>query len=742
MKKLPSMKKFIHKTLQGLIVILVITTVGVKAKAQQVQTGKSYINITKGTNGGTFEPGDTLEIRSAIAVGNTSAIYNVRYNDTIDNNFTYIAGTLKIITNEGLTFRAFTDAANDDNAMYDPINKNLRINLGNTATKALNTLNAATSGGTINFNDKPSFYGKLCTMVASYRIKINNTVPFNSFINLPGGAFRYYTASPVVANFNAYKIAVFKNMGSCSNFIGGNAIVENNGSFGSGTVQNRVSSAIVPGYTFINFSSGSPNDGYYGICNNSSASGATNNSLSAPSSTRVFSAWDIIGDHTGATDQNLGNPPAPVGTVGGYMAVVNASYATSNAIKQDVTGLCSNTYYDFSAWFRNICRSCSCDSNGNSVNAPGVTPNLTYQIDGIDYYTTGNLSYTGLWAKRGFTFLTAAAQNKFTLTIRNNSPGAGGNDWAVDDVNLATCEPNVDLNITPELLGCPGTQVNFNVTVKCYYPSYTYYKWQKSIDNGSSWLDTGVFGNGTPTLINGQYTYTANYPSFVATSIDSGTRYRVLTATNAANLAATGCGYSNSKNTILKIVNCAKLLEVQLVNFKGKLHNNKTNLQWSSEYEKNFSHYEIEKSKDGLHFASIGDVKGRSNIITTQYDFRDEETNLAPVYYRLKQIDLQGLFKYSEIIVISNNSEPLTVLDLNNPFRNSLDLKYTLPAIGMVDCIIADTYGKTICKQQYNGKKGINTATINNLANLSSGMYTITFLYQNTTITKRIIKIN
>src|SRR6185295_9377177 len=87
----------------------------------QVQTGKSYINVSKNSTGGTFEPGDTLEIRAAIAVGNFAAfsITQVRYNDTINANFTYLANSLKIITNEGLTFRSYTDIASDDAAMFN-----------------------------------------------------------------------------------------------------------------------------------------------------------------------------------------------------------------------------------------------------------------------------------------------------------------------------------------------------------------------------------------------------------------------------------------------------------------------------------------------------------------------------------------------------------------------------------------------------------------------------------------------
>ncbi|WP_462221607.1 hypothetical protein, partial [Ferruginibacter sp.] len=398
----------------------------------QVKTGKSYINVSKNLTGGTFEPGDTLEIRAAIAVDNFAAlsITQVRYNDTINANFTYLPNTLKIITNEGLTFRAYTDIASDDAAMFNNVNRTLRINLGRTAGIATNTGNATTGGGTIAYNDKPSFYGSVCIMVASYRVKINNTVAYNSLLTMPGGSFRYtQSATAVTAVFAPNNLMVFQNIGVCPNFVGGNALIENNGTFGTGTVRNRSASAIVPGYTFVNFSANQPNDGFYGICNNSSAAGAVNNAVPYPDNSRVFSVWDIIGDHTGAASPTLGNPATAVGANGGYMAVVNASYAISPAIQQTVNNLCPSTYYDFSAWFRNICSKCSCDSNGRgALNAlfngpypPGVKPNLTFQLNGIDYYTTGDLPYNGLWTKKGFTYLTGASQTSFTLSIRNNS---------------------------------------------------------------------------------------------------------------------------------------------------------------------------------------------------------------------------------------------------------------------------------------------------------------------------------
>ena len=717
----------------------------------QVQTGKSYVNITKGTAGGTFEPGDILEIRSAIAVGSSLTISQVRYNDTINSSFTYISNSLKILTNEGLAFRSYTDASNDDLATYNSIANNIRINLGNTASNATSTANTSATGGTIAYNNKPSFHGGVCIMVASFRIKINIGLAYNTIITLPGGAFRYTNSSnnPITVNFGAYKIMLFKNLGSCSNYVGSNAVIENNGTFGSGTTQNRSASAIVPGYAYTNFSANQPNDGSYGIANNTSATGATDNGVTPTHSSRVFSIWDIIGDHTGATNPAAGNVAKAPGTIGGYMAVVNASYATSTAIQQSVSNLCPNTYYDFSAWFRNICSLCACDSNGNGATntlfngpyKPGVKPNLTYQLDGIDYYTTGDLPYTGLWENKGFTYLTGAAQTGFNLTIRNNSPGGGGNDWAVDDVRLSTCEPNVDLNLTPTYLACTGSQINLNVKVKCYFPNYTFFKWQKSIDSGTSWFDTAIKGDSIPTLVNGQWEYNASFPSFIASKSDSGQSYRVVVATTLANLASASCAYSNNQNSRLKIVSCSSVVNVQIKYFTGKVTNKKNSVYWVTSKEDDIMRYEIEKSVNGKDFVMLDSVKPWLNNAEANYNYTDKQSVNEACYYRLKAVGKSGLFVYSKTILLNIKPLAFNVINVTNPFKNDITINYILPCDGTVSFCILDTYGRPMLKLIIKGKKGLNTAYFGDLNLLSTGIYSITTGFDNIFITRRIIKI-
>ncbi len=101
-----------------------------------VLVGKSFVNITRPA-GGTVVPGDELEIRLSFFVytGASNYIYRVRYNDTIPTNLTYVNNSLKLLTNEGKVYKSFTDAAGDDNAMYNAANKIIRFNLGRDTTR-------------------------------------------------------------------------------------------------------------------------------------------------------------------------------------------------------------------------------------------------------------------------------------------------------------------------------------------------------------------------------------------------------------------------------------------------------------------------------------------------------------------------------------------------------------------------------------------------------------------------------
>src|SRR5690606_18522016 len=104
-------------------------------------------------------------------------------------------------------------------------------------------------------------------------------------------------------------------------------------------------------------------------------------------------------------------------------------------------------------------------------------PNLNFEVDGVAYYTTGDIKYDrGVpWKKYGFTFVTKPGQTTAQFAIRNNSPGGGGNDWALDDIKIAHCGPDLKMNYHPYVIGCreQSFPVTLSDTIRFVYNSYT-----------------------------------------------------------------------------------------------------------------------------------------------------------------------------------------------------------------------------------------------------------------------------
>ncbi len=98
------------------------------------------------------------------------------------------------------------------------------------------------------------------------------------------------------------------------------------------------------------------------------------------------------------------------------------------------------------------------------------------------------------------------------------------------------------------------------------------------------------------------------------------------------------------------------LLPITFVHFSGSLQTNNLNnsvlLQWSTANEINNCCFNIEKSENGNYFTIIGEI---NNSETYSYEFIDEEPFIGYNYYRLKQLDNDGAYNYSNTITINND---------------------------------------------------------------------------------------
>lgn len=725
--------------------------------ANRVDIGKSFANLSKLSTGGTFNPGDTIEIRVTIAVIRQvtyTALDSVQVFDNVPANTTYINGSMRIATNEGITYKGpFTETLDADQGTKS--GSSITINLGNNAN--------GTRGGRIRSDtSRPSFYSSHCIMMACYRVRINPSASYGDTIKV-GGSVKYKMVTPnngwTTTVFPTYQILLFASNGYCPNGSDVSAASDFGGSFGSGKTPNRVAPlAFATTYIKQNITTGQPQDYNYAIVKNSSADSWTNPNSPMPESPslhRVFGFWDIGGDHTNASNPAQGNAPPSATDTAGYYVLINASYNTNVAYQETLTNLCPNTYYEFSAWYRNVCPRCSCDSTGKGSGASGfkpgpgndsagVRPNLNFEIDGLAYYTTGDMKYDRVtpWKKFGFTFLTKPGQTTANFAIRNNSPGGGGNDWAIDDIKVSHCGPTLDMNYNPYVVGCKENNfvVDLRDTIRFIYNSYVHFKWQKSNVGGTIWTDLtgpGTSGIGSPVLVNGLYQYVTALPPFMASGADSGTYYRVVVATTAANLA-NNCAYKDQSSTMIRAVTCGIILNAGFTQFKAVVAGKKTYLSWVTKGEQNIKKYEIEKSIDGINFAYIGTVNA-NNLTESFYNFTDPEDINGKVFYRLKMISEDDLIKYSNTIHL-NSIMSFEVKNIQNPFVNKIAAEVELPDSGNVQVALYNDKGQQVKQFIKRMAKGGNELNIPELNNLPSGLYFLSVSYKNETYKRKLVK--
>lgn len=735
----------------------------------QIDFGKSFINISKPA-GGTVETNDILEIRASVVV-RAGAFDSCRFTDVVPAGTIYIPGTLRIITNEGKTYKAFTDAQVDASNDQGWISgTNITMNMG---YRNIDWPSSRTRRGRIRNNNghEPSFYNSSCIQVASYRVQV--TAAINTTINIGGGTITYTTTPPAVNTFifPSAPVAVYPNYGICSNTVGVNSLgTEFNGTFGNGNLKNRGVSANVPtGYTFANFTCGMPQDYYYGIANNtgggvystSNAWPKPDGSCSAtPTTHRVFTYWDIIGDHTGATNPIAGNPATDTtgGRTGGYMLIINAAYRIDSAFNHTITGLCPNTYYEISCWMRNICSKCGCDSNGVGAigaayiptaigDSSGVRPNITFALDGVRYYTSGDLGYNGQWVKKGFTFLTGPSQTSFTMRFYNNAPGGGGNDWALDDIAVNTCSPNMKYSPSINPIVCDSNTLTITDTIRSYFNNYTYYKWQRSTNGGSTWTDvTAPAGPSTPYWNGSAWEYVTTYtvPPSQTLITDSGDLYRVVVATTLANLSNTSCSFTDATSIItLNIIDCGIVLNIKLQSFSGRLNaEKKAVLQWTTLNDDELVYFDIEKSTDGNTFKVIGVMNNDDDYADgmEQYQFTDPIAITGKAWYRIKIRNNNGKIIHSRTIQLSVNTEEYALSSFTNPFDNELNLEINSPRNSNAEIVLMDLTGSVVRIKNYMLAAGANPIVIEKLGSLTSGMYYLRIKANNTMLYRKLVK--
>ncbi len=170
-------------------------------------------------------------------------------------------------------------------------------------------------------------------------------------------------------------------------------------------------------------------------------------------------------------------------------------------------------------------------------------------------------------------------------------------------------------------------------------------------------------------------------------------------------------------------------LPVELTSFKAIKMNNTVSLFWKTETETNNYGFEVEKRIINSEWSSIGFIKGSgTTFLPTHYDFLDNNSLRGKLFYRLKQIDHDGIFKYSQTIEVDINSVPVKYyLSQNypNPFNPSTTVAFDLPMDGFVSIKVFDMLGREITTLVNEERSAGSYSVAWNATHFASGLYVV-----------------
>ncbi len=220
-----------------------------------------------------------------------------------------------------------------------------------------------------------------------------------------------------------------------------------------------------------------------------------------------------------------------------------------------------------------------------------------------------------------------------------------------------------------------------------------------------------------------------NQVSTTSSAINTGSIPEFTQTANATNLNA-GIHYFG-------VGSLSSVLPVELINFNATKVKNHALLTWQTASELNNAYFEVERSSDGKVFEALDNkVKGQGTTqIRHDYAFTDVEaldfakTNGNTIYYRLKQVDVDGSFVYSEIrsINMGNGLESITVQP--NPYNEQTNVALQSNQSGKATIVVTDVKGSVVLSQQSEIIEGYNQLALINAEMLQNGMYFVTVKY-------------
>ena len=185
-------------------------------------------------------------------------------------------------------------------------------------------------------------------------------------------------------------------------------------------------------------------------------------------------------------------------------------------------------------------------------------------------------------------------------------------------------------------------------------------------------------------------------------------------------VAIDGTSGSNCSYTISAFN--ATVLPITLKYFTAWKRPDANRLTWMTTSEKNFSHFDIEKSLDGVNFNRIGTKAGKGSSSSTASYLFDDNDMKSLQYYRLKYVDVDGKYMYSNIARVTRDDANTSKVIFSNQVTSTLALRIIDMNTDHLSIRIIDNSGREIKSQKVRVNPGENSFNLNT-STIPNGFY-------------------
>ncbi len=211
---------------------------------------------------------------------------------------------------------------------------------------------------------------------------------------------------------------------------------------------------------------------------------------------------------------------------------------------------------------------------------------------------------------------------------------------------------------------------------------------------------------------------------------------------NTVSFSAATIPNTDNDFTLGTINQSSSPLPVTWLNFEALYFAQAVELKWSTASEVNNSHFEIERSTNGIEWTNIGQVGGHgtSNVINS-YAAIDNLTGVGSsesFYYRLKQVDFNNLYQYSWMRSVNILTNPISLQAFPNPATNILNIIWISTNTDNAKILrLVNATGVNVFDESIPGEGEMNTQI--NMAEYPAGVYILQIISDKGNIANRLV---